>query len=157
LLQGPLADGAIGGQVRPGPQRPGGLAGNVHRDQRPPLPGRAQVAVDQLGQGVNLRAGQVGDQAGRLAERQLGHPLGDLGGVDRLEPGVGRGRDHRESCQRPGHRQDQVVELGGAQRGLAEAGLLEDPLGGELHAEVAEQRPVDRAGLRDPVPRRRRR
>jgi hypothetical protein len=38
-----------------------------------------------------------------------------------------------------------------AQRGPAEAGLLEDPLGGELHAEVAEQRPVDRAGLRDPA------
>jgi hypothetical protein len=40
---------------------------------------------------------------------------------------------------------------GGAQRGPADAGLLDDPLGGEFHAEVAEQRPVDGADLRDLV------
>ena len=43
------------------------------------------------------------------------------------------------------------MELGGAQCGPGDAGLLEDPLGGELHAEVAEERPVDDADLRDPV------
>jgi hypothetical protein len=43
------------------------------------------------------------------------------------------------------------VELGGAQRGPADAGLLDDSLGGELHAEVAEERPVDGADLGDPV------
>src|SRR5258708_6100362 len=35
--------------------------------------------------------------------------------------------------------------------GPADAGLLDDPLGGELHAEVAEERPVDGAALRDPA------
>jgi hypothetical protein len=36
--------------------------------------------------GVDFRACQVGDRAGRLAERQLGHPLGDFGGLDRPSP-----------------------------------------------------------------------
>ena len=35
LLPRPLADGVIGGKVRPGRQRPGGLAWNAHGDQRP--------------------------------------------------------------------------------------------------------------------------
>src|SRR5690242_19415013 len=51
-------------------------------------------AADQLGHGVDFGLVRP-DQAGQLAERQLGHPPGDLGGVSRLEPGAGLSRPTR--------------------------------------------------------------
>src|SRR5215472_9998897 len=48
LLPRPLADSAIRGQVRPGPERPGGPARNAHRDQQPLLSDGAEIAVDQF-------------------------------------------------------------------------------------------------------------
>ena len=47
--------------------------------------------------------------------------------------------------------QDQVVELGGAQRRPGQAGVGHDLLGGKLGSEVAEHRAVDAADDRDPV------
>ena len=51
-------DSAIRGQVRAGLERLGGLAWKVHRDQWPPLADRAEVALDQLGHSVDVRACQ---------------------------------------------------------------------------------------------------
>jgi hypothetical protein len=41
------------------------------------------------------------------------------------------------------------VELDGAQFSPARAGLLDDALGGQLHPEIVERRPVDSVDLQD--------
>ncbi len=110
-----------------------------------------QVSAEQLSRAVHLRPSDVGHQARWRAERQLDEPGRDLAGVDRLEPETGRERYHRQ----PGHllryHQDQVVELGGAQRRPGQAGIGHDALGRELGREVAEHGAVDAADDRDPV------
>jgi hypothetical protein len=100
---------------------------------------------------VDPRPGQVGHQSRRVAQGQLDQPVRHLGGVDRLEPEPGRHRDHRQPGQLPGRQQGQGVELGRPQRRPGEAGAGHDPLGGQLGREVAEHRPVQAAGHRDPV------
>jgi hypothetical protein len=55
----------------------------------------------------------------------------------------GRDRDGRELGQLPGHHQDQVIELGGAQFGPGKARLGHHPLGRALRLEVAEHCAVD--------------
>ena len=72
---------------------------------------------------VHPRARHVGHQPGRRAERQFHEPVGDLVGVDRLEPDACRDRDHRQLRHLLRHRQEQVMELGGPQRRPGQAGL----------------------------------
>ena len=92
------------GARRPGtPPRSGGPPPGPGTGWRPPAaPGRPgpgpgagrsagagpgpQVAADQLAHPVDPRAGQVGHQAGRVAESQLDQAVRHLAGVDRLEP-----------------------------------------------------------------------
>jgi hypothetical protein len=64
---------------------------------------------------------------------------------------AGRNRYHRQLCHLLCHCQNQVVKLGGAQRRERQAGVGNDPFGGQLGGEVAEHGAVDSAVDRDAV------
>jgi LexA-binding, inner membrane-associated putative hydrolase len=74
-----------------------------------------------------------------------------LAGVDRLDPEPGRDGYDGQPGHLPRCGEDQVVELGRAQRCPRQARLGHDALGGQLGCEVAEHGAVDAADDRDSV------
>ncbi|HSJ44386.1 MAG TPA: hypothetical protein VK923_06880 [Euzebyales bacterium] len=85
-------------QVRARPKRMGRSARDADRQGAGAGPGPHGPA-DQGGNLVDPRPGDVGDQAGLRAERELHEPIGHLAGADRLEPEPGRDRQHGHAGQ----------------------------------------------------------
>jgi hypothetical protein len=78
-----VANGLFGGEVGAGPVCVGSLAGEPDwQDQPVPVTG-PQVPAEQLGHPVHPRPGDVGHEAGRLAEGKLDESGRHLSGVDR--------------------------------------------------------------------------
>src|SRR5262245_24558755 len=110
LLPGPPANGTLRGQVGAPPDRLSGFAWDPHVDDRTALASGLQVVAKELVHSVYPRAGNIGDQSSRSAERKLHEAGRYLPSVDRLKPEPSRGWHHRKANQLLGCLQEQVME-----------------------------------------------
>jgi hypothetical protein len=115
LLPGPVAHGLLESQVSAGPDCAGRLAWQRERHDEAVSVTSPQVAAEKLFHLVHAWPGDVGYEAGRLAEGELDEPGRHFTAVDRLEPDAGQNRYHRHLRHLPSHFQHRVVKLGGAQ------------------------------------------
>jgi len=90
-----MARRPFGRQIRTGPECAGSLAGEPDWQDQPVPVARPLIPTEQLGRPVHPRhprPGDVGREAGRLAEGKLDESVRHLSGVDRLESEAGRDR-----------------------------------------------------------------
>jgi hypothetical protein len=102
-----------------------------------------EVSADQVGNAVDARSSDIGNEGGRRAARELDEARCHLIGIDRLEREAGRHRDDGRAGQLFEHPEDEVVKLRRPNRRRRKSGPGNDLFRLPLHGEVAKHHPVD--------------
>src|SRR5471030_1193055 len=145
LFPGPRSCRAIGREVRTGSLRFGGSPRYTHRNYEPFATNRSQIILQQIFHRIHPRSPNVVHHTRGFPQGQLGEPLGNVSNVHWLIPKAGERWDERQLESQFDNRDEETVELRGAQRCERDARAADRKLRLPLLFEIAKGGMIDRA------------
>src|SRR5215212_1284748 len=126
--------------LRPLAQSPRNLAEQGDFHDPPSPPGGLEVRPREVNEGPHLRPADVWGSPGWSGECELRAAMGDLSYVYGLEQKAPGRHHHGEAIESLDQAQNKPVELGGPEDGPRHLGVLDNPLGLQLHPVVGKVR-----------------